>query len=208
MPPARSASTASALASRIATHPVRCRPTARRRCRRGRCRAAPRSAPISGSSTGPERSSGGAANPSRPSVRLIGTRPAAHCWTIRSASRGAWPALSQAWQVPRVGMPGERQLGRRGEDADQVVGARGVGRQHERRLGQVRPAREALHLRRGQALAVEHDRDRVAQERLGAEHVDLAEGPLHGPSLPPAGSRTSPPRSRRRSATATTSADL
>src|SRR6266700_6900035 len=99
-------------------------------------------------------------------------------------------------------MPGERQLGRRGEDAYLVVGAWGIGRQHERRLGEIRPAREALHLRRRQALAIEHHRDRVAQERLGAEHVYLANWPLHPPE-----SATVPATAAPRAPLATTSAD-
>ena len=44
-------------------------------------------------------------------------------------------------------MPGERQLQHRREDPHAVVRGRVLGREHERRLGQVRPVREALELR-------------------------------------------------------------
>ena len=59
----------------------------------------------SGSSTGPDRTRGGAANSSRPEARRTGIRPAAHSCTIVPAWRGVPPASSQAWQVPRVGWP-------------------------------------------------------------------------------------------------------
>ena len=56
------------------------------------------------SSTGPERSSGGAANASPASVRRTRTSPAPHsCTTI--LRRAVAPASSQAWQVPSVGCP-------------------------------------------------------------------------------------------------------
>jgi hypothetical protein len=70
----------------------------------------------------------------------------------------------------------ERELLGRREDAHAVVGARGGRREDERRLRQVRPVRETLHLLGGQAVAVEHDRERVTAERGGGEDVDLDEG--------------------------------
>jgi hypothetical protein len=67
----------------------------------------------------------------------------------------------------------------RREDLDAVVGPGRRGRQEERRLRQVRPAREPQHLLVGETLAVEDDRERVARERLGGEDVDLAEASPH-----------------------------
>jgi hypothetical protein len=43
---------------------------------------------------------------------------------------------------------------------------------------------EPLHLLGGEALAVEHDRDRVATVGSGGEDVDLGEGAQHGQSMP------------------------
>jgi hypothetical protein len=116
----------------------------------------------SGSSTGPERSSGGAAKTSPSDVRRTGTSPAPHCCTTTSPEGVRSPA-SQAWQVPKVGH------GRR---------------EHEGGLRQVHPVSEPLHLLDGKALAVEHDRDRVAAVGRGREDVDLGEGAQHGQSMP------------------------
>lgn len=74
-------------------------------------------------------------------------------------------------------MPGERQLRHRGKDPHAVVGRR--RRQDERRLGEVRPVREALHCLRGEPRRTEHDRHRVAQEGGRGEDVDLGERPRH-----------------------------
>ena len=81
------------------------------------------------------------------------------------------------------GMSGERQLPRGREDPDQVVGPAGPGRQHERGLRQVRPAREQLHLLAGEPVGAEHDRDRVAGVRGIGEDVDLTELTSHTPSV-------------------------
>jgi hypothetical protein len=59
-------------------------------------------------------------------------------------------------------MPGERQLAGGRKDPQPVVRFTRPRRQHERRLGQVRPAREQLHLRIAQAVGTEHDRDGIA----------------------------------------------
>jgi hypothetical protein len=59
----------------------------------------------SDSSTGPERSSGGAAKASPSAVRRTGISPAAHSCTTTPAPDPMWPSASQAWQVPRVGCP-------------------------------------------------------------------------------------------------------
>ena len=58
------------------------------------------------SSTGPERTRGGAAKKPYPSSRTrIGINPAAHSCTACSASSGVPPASRQACQVPSVGWP-------------------------------------------------------------------------------------------------------
>ena len=81
-------------------------------------------------------------------------------------------------------MAGERQFGRRCEDAQPVVGGRRGGRQEVGRLGQVRPGREPLHrLIVDPAGVVDHGH-RVAAMRLGREDIDLREAPSHDRSLP------------------------
>ena len=59
----------------------------------------------SASSTGPDRSNGGAANANWLSPRRIRTSPAAHSCTTAAASFGAPPISSHAWHVPSVGCP-------------------------------------------------------------------------------------------------------
>jgi hypothetical protein len=80
-------------------------------------------------------------------------------------------------------MPGERQLGHRGEDAQAVVRL-GIARgQYERGLRQVHPVSQALHLLAFQALAVEYHGHRIAAVGRGREDVDerkLALGSCHG----------------------------
>ena len=60
-----------------------------------------------GSSTGPLRTCGGAANarPAWPGACRTVTSPAWHSCTIAPGLAGRPPASSQAWQVPRVGCP-------------------------------------------------------------------------------------------------------
>ena len=60
---------------------------------------------VTGSSTGPLRTSGGAANARPASVGRTVTSPAWHSCTMPPGSAGRPPASSQAWQVPRVGCP-------------------------------------------------------------------------------------------------------
>ena len=125
-------------------------------------------------STGPERRRGGAANPSR-GERRTSTSPAPHSCTTTSP-RGTPPASSHAWALPMVGWPGERQLAGGRPDPHPVVGGRVGRRAQERGLGQVGPPCEARHLLVGEAVGVVDDRERVAEPRLGAEDIDLAEG--------------------------------
>ena len=72
-------------------------------------------------------------------------------------------------------MAGEGQLGARREDPQAVVRARGGRAQYEGRLREVRPGGDALHRGRVEPVAVEDDRDRVAEEGPGGEDVDLLE---------------------------------
>ena len=76
------------------------------------------------------------------------------------------------------GVPREGHLVVGGEDPHPHVGlgvVRPVGRSHERRLREVRPSREALHLLDREPVAVEHHGHGVAAVGLGGEDVDLGE---------------------------------
>ena len=85
----------------------------------------------------------------------------------------------------------ERQLVPRREDAHAVVGAGGRRRCHEGRLGEVRLARDRLHLVRAECAGFGHDRDGVTGERNPGEDVDLEKPKApHGPR--PAYSSSSP----------------
>ena len=66
-----------------------------------------------GSSTGPDRTSGGAAKAKPAGTWRISIRPAPHSCTYTSGRVGFPPASSHAWQVPRVGWPanGSSRLG-------------------------------------------------------------------------------------------------
>jgi hypothetical protein len=75
-------------------------------------------------------------------------------------------------------MTGERYLSFGREYTQAVVGSLVGWRADERRLRQVGPGRNRLHPVARHRVAVEHDRDRVALERHGGEHVDLPEGEL------------------------------
>ncbi len=72
-------------------------------------------------------------------------------------------------------MAGEGQLPVWGENAQAVVGSGVVGWEDEGRLGQVRPVRDAGHLRVIEAIGIDDDRDGVALEGHGREHIDLGE---------------------------------
>ena len=73
-------------------------------------------------------------------------------------------------------MAGERQLSAGGEDAHSVVRGRIGGREQEGRLAQVRPLRERLHPCRVERVGAVDDGERVAEQRLLGEDVDLGEG--------------------------------
>ena len=111
--PGRRASTAAALGSSTATQPGPLSAQARSMMS---ARLRPRIAAMcsaSGSSTGPDRMSGGAAKASPAGTWRISTRPAPHSWMNTSGRAGFPPDSSQAWQVPRVGWPanGSSRLG-------------------------------------------------------------------------------------------------
>ena len=148
---------------------------------RGRCRRTAATCSTSASSTGPDRSSGGAANASPSGVRRTVTSPAPHSCTTLSGARVA--ALQPGVAGPERRVAGERQLGDRREDADAVVGRGVLGRQHERGLGQVGPVREPLHRLGVEPGPVEHHRDRVAEVGHVGEDVDLGERAAHQRSL-------------------------
>ena len=69
---------------------------------------------------------------------------------------------------------GELPLGR--EDSQAVVGPLVRRRADERRLGQVGPGGDRLHIGARHRVAIEYDRDGVALERHGGEHIHLLEG--------------------------------
>ena len=71
------------------------------------------------------------------------------------------------------GVARERQLAAGGEDPDLVVRLLRGRREDERGLGQVGPVGEALHLAGAQPVGVQHDRDWIAPEGRGGEHIDL-----------------------------------
>jgi hypothetical protein len=77
------------------------------------------------------------------------------------------------------GVPGERQLLRRGEDPHPVVRPLVGRRQQEGGLRQVGPAGEQPHLIVGEPVRPVHHRHRVANERLFCEYVNLPELPVH-----------------------------
>ena len=94
----------------------------------------------------------------------------------------------------------ERQLRHGREDPQAIVGLGGAGPEDERRLGEVRPAGEALHLLGREAGAVQDDGDGVAAVGLAGEDVDLPERPPHRLSqtrLPDIASPQRLPRSPR-----------
>ena len=177
--PGRSASTASALSSRTATQPgplsTHCASTM---SSRSTARIAPRWV-TKASSTGPERTSGGAAKARPPSVRRTRTSPASH-----SCTTGSSPAPRRRRLQPRVAgaecrIPGERQLGYRREDSHSIVGFGGSGLEYECGLGKVRPTCKALHFLGGEAVSVQNHRHRIAGERSTREDVNLRERSSH-----------------------------
>ena len=178
--PGLSASTASASRSMTATQPG---PLSAHWASTMSSRAIPSiraTRSTSASSTGPDRTNGGAANASRSPPR--GSAPA----PPRTPARRPRVLRRSAHLEPRVARPqrrvaGERQLDRRREDAHPVVGLGGGRREHERRLGQVRPVRDLLHVAVREPARVEYDRHGVPAVRLGREHVDLGERALHRP---------------------------
>ncbi len=68
-------------------------------------------------------------------------------------------------------MAGHRQLLARREDAHADVGARRLGRQHERRLGEVHLLGDRLHRLGRQPAAVEEDGELIAAEEMVGEDV-------------------------------------
>ena len=67
---------------------------------------------------------------------------------------------------------GERQLARRGEDAQPRAMARFARGKHKHRLGMAELARNRLHDRRVEPFPIEHDRERIAGKAPIGEHVE------------------------------------
>jgi len=65
---------------------------------------------------------------------------------------------------------------RQRENPHPVIGLGVRRRQEKGRLGKVQPAGDALHLFSRQAFRISDDRERIAGEGIGAEHVDELEG--------------------------------
>jgi hypothetical protein len=77
-------------------------------------------------------------------------------------------------------MAGERHLSLRREDSQAVVGPSVRWRADERRLGQVGPSSDRLHLLARYLVGIEYYCDGVALEWHGSEHIHLLESqPLH-----------------------------
>ena len=68
---------------------------------------------------------------------------------------------------------GERDFAVRREDAQAITGRRIFGRQHERRLDQVRPPGDALHRCRAQVFGADHDPERIAAAERGGKDIEL-----------------------------------
>ncbi len=88
-------------------------------------------------------------------------------------------ARSEQHRGPDGRVAGERQLPRRGENANARAVAR-VGRgEDEHGLGVVELARDRLHRRRVELVGVEHHGERVAGKVPVGEHVERREAPAH-----------------------------
>ena len=86
-------------------------------------------------------------------------------------------------------MAGERQFAGWHEDPDPVIGLVILWLEDERRLREVRPVRELLHLLAAQPVSTEHDRKRVTEVGLGGEDINLAKLARHEAILSLAGQR-------------------
>jgi hypothetical protein len=95
------------------------------------------------------------------------------------AAGGGAVAQPEQHRGPHRRVACERQLARRGEDANAGAVGRVLGREHEHRLRMVELARDRLHRRRLQSIAVEHDGERIAGEAPVGEHVERHELPAH-----------------------------
>ena len=121
-------------------------------------------------------------------------RPAGPALPRPRARRGRCPASG----APRTAVP------RPGEDPHPVVGGRVCRRQQERRLGEVRPARERAIWSSSSPAASCTTATGLPRQRSRAEHVDLGEGVRrHGSSLSATprsrtGPRSARPAARRR----------
>ena len=161
---------------------------------------------VSSSTVAGAQQVGGAGRPGASVVRAgSSTSPSPHSCTTRSVRRGHPARLQPGVGAAQRRVPGERQLLGRGEDPQPVVGARRRGRQQERGLREVGPAREGGHLRRRRGRSAScTTATGLPASGPAAEHVDLGEGvgrharqPCHRSRPVAAAPRARPPAARR-----------
>jgi hypothetical protein len=87
-------------------------------------------------------------------------------------------------------MAGERQLPRRGEDANASAAVRAGGGQDEHRLGMIELAGDRLHRLGIEPFRVEHHGEGIAGETTVGEHVEGHEMAAHHPSYSGCGTKT------------------
>ena len=95
-------------------------------------------------------------------------------------------------QKPRAdhGMARERQLARGSENAQASQRAIVRGPLNENRFGKIHLARDGLHFRGGNAVAISDDRQRISREGFGGENIERVQSAIHvGPLSSPARQR-------------------
>ena len=91
----------------------------------------------------------------------------------QAVARHRQAGLQHGVRRAHAGMPGERHLAARAEDADAVTGVRVGRRKHEGGLGQPRPARDRLHGRVVESFGIEHHAEWIAGAGAIGEDVEL-----------------------------------
>jgi hypothetical protein len=84
-------------------------------------------------------------------------------------------------QKPRTdhGMAGKRQFTRGSENTQTRQRAIIRGPLDEYRFGKIHLARDGLHFRSGNAVAIGDDRERISGEALGGENIERVESAVH-----------------------------
>ncbi len=84
-------------------------------------------------------------------------------------------------QEPRAdyGMAGQRQFARGGENAQASKRAIIRGPLDENSFRKIHLARDGLHFRGGNAVAIGDDRERISREGLGGENIERVESAIH-----------------------------